>query len=290
MGEIATTDIGMLTEFRGGLRYRPRGRRFNQNPRMALDFNAGHIKEPPEPVDDDQRLHNDITVTRKNGSSARAYDPASIAALGQMDTSVQVNTASDADLPGQAGFRLYLGTWNEMRWPSITLDLARNAGLTGFIERATALDPGAYVTMANPPTNLPIGTVDLLVEGVHTTLGPFEWTIELTCQPYGPWRITDSSSTSRIPRMDLVGSTLASNEAALSVGAADTWTISNSGRWWDATQVPLDWMVDGERVTVTALSGTTTQTATVTRGVNGITVAHNIGAIIQLADPLYVAL
>lgn len=290
MGEIATTDLGFLTEFRGGLRYRARGRRYNQNPRMALDFLAGHIKEPPEPVDDDQRLHNDITVNRKNAGSARAYDPASIAALGQADTEVTINPAKDDDLPGQAGFRLYLGTWNEMRWPSVKLDLARNAGVTNFRERATALDPGAYVTLANPPTNLPVGTVDLLVENVQTTLGPFEWTIEVTCQPYGPWRITDSSNTTRIPRMDLVGSTLNSTEAATALLATDTWTIANTGRSWDATQVPFDWMVNGERVTVTALTGTSSQTATVTRGVNGISKAHAVGEPVVLADPLYVAL
>jgi hypothetical protein len=291
MGDVATTDLGYLSEFRGGLRYRTRGRRYNQTARMALDFAAGHIKTPPEPVDDDQRLHNDITVTRKGSSvGARAYDAASIAAVGQLDTSTEINPASDNDLPGQAGFRLYLGTWNEMRWPSITLDLARNAGVSNYLERATALDTGAYVTLANPPTNLPVGTVDLLVESVQTTLGPFEWTVELTCQPYGPWRITDSSNTTRIPRMDLVGSTLNSSETATAVGATDTWTIANTGRSWDATQVPLDWMVNGERVTVTALTGTSSQTATVTRGVNGITKTHSVGEAIVLADPLYVAL
>lgn len=290
MGQNSDTDIGLLTEFRGGLRYRSRGRRFNQNPRMALDYTLGHIKLPPEPTDDDQRLHNDITVNNATGSSARAYDAASIAASTQLDTEVDVNCFSDNDLPGQAGFRLYLGTWNEMRWPSITLDLARNANLASFLERATALDAGAYVTLANPPTNLPIGTVDLLVENVVTTIAQYEWTIELTCQPYGPWRITDSSNTTRIPRMDLVGSTLGSTETATAVGATDSWTITNSGRSWDATQLPLDWMVNGERVTVTALTGTSSQTATVTRGVNGITKIHAIGEPIVLADPMYVAL
>ena len=223
--------------------------------------------------------------------SARAVSAPSVAASGTYDTSVDINPQSDSDLPGQAGFRLYLGTWNEMRWPSLTLDLARNATVTDYMERATALDPGAYIVVNNPPTNLPVGPLRLLVEHVRTTLGPFEWTIELTCQPYGPWRITETSSLNgMIGRVDLVGSTLGSAKAATAVGATDTWTITNSGRNWVATQVPYDWMVGGERVTVTALSGTGTQTATVTRGVNGITKAHVIGESVVLADPLYVAL
>lgn len=290
LGEAATTDLGLLTEFRGGLRYRTRGRRYNQAARMALDFAAGHIKSPPEPTDDDQRLRNDVTVTRKNGSSARAYDSANIALSGTYDTEVDINPMTDNDLPGQARFRLFLGTWSEMRWPSITLDLAHNAAVSNYIERATALDPGAYVTLANPPTNLPVSTVHLLVEGIQQTLGPYEWTMTLVCQPYTPWRITDSSNTVLIPRMDLVGSTLGVARSATAVGATDSWTITNSGRFWDTTQTPYDWMVNGERVTVTAISGTTSQTATVTRGVNGITKTHAIGEPIVLADPLNLAL
>lgn len=290
LGECADTDIGFLTEFRGGLRYRTRGRRYAQNAVMTLDFALGQIAEPPEPTDDDRYLRNDITVTRKNGGSARAFDSASIAANDLYDTSYDINPASDDDLPGQANFRLYLGTWDDLRWPSIVLDLRRNAGTTDFLERATALAPGSRIVINNPPDDLPVGSLSLLVEGIKQTLEPYGWRMELVCSPYGPWEIPDFRTTAGTNLVDLVDSTLGSAEAATAVGASDSWTITNTGRNWSATNVPFNWKVKNEVVTVTAITGTGTQTATVTRGVNGFTETHSIGESISLNTPLYIAL
>lgn len=291
MDETATTDMGLLTEFRGGLRFRSRGRRYSQNVRMALDFALGHIKDPPEPTDDDQRIRNDITVERKNGGSARAYDPDNIAANDLYDTSVTVNTENDEVLPSHAGWRLHLGTWDEVRWPEITIDLARNAKLANFLERATALEPGVRITLTNPPVELPGNNISLLVEAITTKFGPFEWTMTLTCTPYGPWMvplIVDTSAT--YSHVDLVGSSLSSLEVATAVGATDTWTVTNTGRNWDSASVPFHWRVGGEVVEVTAISGTGTQTATVTRGVEGFTKAHSPGETVSLAYPLFLGM
>jgi hypothetical protein len=291
LGEAAETDMGLLTEFRGGLRYRTRGRRYSQNVRMALDFSAGHIKNPPEPTDDDQRIRNDITVERKGGGSARAIDTASVDANDLYDESVTINPSTDDVLPGHAGWRLHLGTWDEVRWPSVTIDCARNAQASNFLERATALDPGAHITLANPPVELPGGTIRLLVEAIAHRFGPYEWTMELTCSPYTPWMVPNIvDTTSLFNRVDLVGSTLGSAEAATAVGATDTWTITNTGRDWSTTAVPYYWRVGGEVVQVTAISGTGTQTATVVRGVEGFTKAHTIGETVSLAYPLYLGL
>lgn len=289
--ECATTDMGLLTEFRGGLRYRTRGRRYGQNPRMTLDMALGHLSEAPEPTDDDKALRNDITVSRRDGSSARAYDDASITASGLYDTSIDINPASDSVLPGQAGFRLLVGTWDELRWPSITINVGKFVGTSGFLERITSLDAGTFVQVINPPANLPVGTIYLLVEHVRHVMTPYEWIVELTCSPYGPWRIWANGTANGIlfNRMDLVGSTLGSVEAALAIGATDSWTITNTGRNWNAAAVPFDWNVGGEIVTVTALSGSGSQTATVTRGVGGFTKAHVIGETVHLATIMYVA-
>lgn len=288
--EVSDTDLGLLTEFRGGLRYRTRGRRYAQNAVMTLDFALGQVADAPEPTDDDRALRNDVTVTRKNGGSARAFDSASIAANDLYDTSYDINPASDDDLPGQANFRLYLGTWDDLRWPSITLDLRRNAGTSNFLERATALSPGSRINILNPPANLPVGTLSLLVEGIQQTLEPYGWRMELACSPYGPWDIPDFRTTAGTNLVDLVGSTLGSAEAATAVGFSDTWTITNALRDWSAANVPFNWQVKNEVVTVTAITGTGTQTATVTRGVNGFTESHSIGESINLATPLYIAL
>lgn len=297
IGEAAETDLGLLTEFRGGLRYRTRGRRYGQTSRMTLDFAQGHIKEPPEPMDDDQRLVNDVTVTRKNGGSARAVDLDSIAVNDVYDTSIEINPSTDDVLPGHASWRLYLGTYDaEMRWPSVTVDLARNGQVAGFLERATSVDPGTYVTLTNPPLETPVGSIRLLVEHVRQRLGPYEWTMELTCSPYRPWIVpfVAAASTSAFNRIDLVGSTLASAEAEVPIGTQETWDISNAGRRWTTTagDFPIYWRVAGEVVQVNSITGTgAAQVATVTRGtIEGFTKAHVPGEEIHMAYPLYVGL
>lgn len=281
--EATDTDLGLLTEFHGGLRYRPRGRRYNQNARLVLDFAQGHIAEAPEPTDDDQRLRNDVTVTRKDGSSARAFDAGSIALHGKYDTSGQINPYADADLLSQAAFRLYLGTWDDLRWPLIELNLAGNPSL---IERAISVDPGALVTVSNPPANLPVGTLQLLVEAVKHTLKPFRWDTELTCSSYQPWRIMDTITANVRNRIDVVGSTLTAgvNSSAL------TLSVTNAGTIWSSAAVPFDINLNGETMTVTAITGTSSQTFTVTRGVNGIAKAHLAGEPIHLDAIMYVAL
>jgi len=71
--------------------------------------------------------------------------------------------------------------------------------------------------------------------------------------------------------------------------------ISATVRWIDSvtygSQFPLDIIVGGERMTVTACTGTgLTQTLTVIRSVNGVIKTHAAGAPVQLFRPPVVAL
>jgi hypothetical protein len=73
---------------------------------------------------------------------------------------------------------------------------------------------------------------------------------------------------------------------------ADT-TTSTSPLWTTASgDVPFDIAVGGERMTVTAVSGTSSpQTFTVTRHVNGVTKAHTAGEDVRLwFPPIYAML
>jgi hypothetical protein len=69
----------------------------------------------------------------------------------------------------------------------------------------------------------------------------------------------------------------------------DISTVNRADVWSTAT--PYDWLVAGERVTVTSMpsptgTGPYLQTATVTRAVNGIAKIHAIGEAVHLADPV----
>jgi hypothetical protein len=91
-----------------GLTYLARQDRYNLAVSLALDGTSSQVKLPFLPIEDDQRVRNDITVRRPGGGSAQFTDPAHIAANGLYDTSVSLNVASDADLLDQAAWRVHL--------------------------------------------------------------------------------------------------------------------------------------------------------------------------------------
>ena len=69
--------------------------------------------------------------------------------------------------------------------------------------------------------------------------------------------------------------------------------VTTLGPRWTTNpdDLPLDIDVAGERMRVTAISGTgTTQTFTVERSVNGVVKSHPVGVPVQLADPSYTIL
>lgn len=284
--EAEQTDLGVLSEFAGGLRYRSRMRRYGQLSRLTLDFNSGHIAEPPEPTDDDQRLRNDWTVSRKNGSSARFVDDAHVAKYGRYDDSVEINPSSDSVLDDHASFRVYLDTFDDLRWPSISLDLARNPSL---IERAMSLEVGTVIFLLNPPSELPVGTIRLLTEGWKQTLKPYAWDVEVNCASAVPWRILTVDSAGML--VDSEDSSLNADITASATSIAVTRPAGSPGWTTDPTEVPFDINVGGEQMTVTAVSGTgAVQTFTVTRAVNNVSKAHTAGTAVSLWLPAYVGL
>lgn len=193
--EAAEVDGGMFGEERESLSllYRSRESLYGQQPVLTLDYRAGEIAPPLEPVDDDQRVRNDITVTRERGSSARAVQedgPMSVqpppAGVGVYNEALTLNLYDDTQTDAAAGWRLHLGTWDEARYPAVTLRLHRAPHL---IPAFLKLRAGDKIRLANLPEWLPPGDVDLLVEGWTETLLPRQWDVTLACSPAGPWDI-----------------------------------------------------------------------------------------------------
>jgi hypothetical protein len=289
--ECADTDLGILYEQRSipGLAYRTRRSLYNQTPRVTLDLNQQAVEGPFEPVLDDQRLRNDITVSRPDGSSAQAVDQASIDAEGLYDDGVDANVWLDERLAEQAGWRLHLGTWPELRLPAVSTGL-RYAG-AGVIAQWLDADLGDLVALRNLMRQYD-RDVDQLLEGYEETLSFFDWLVALTGSQAAPWQVgvlDDDTPTVALARLESDGSTLtadiSTSATSLSVAVVGPlWTTSASYR-------PFDIMVGGERMTVTNLTGgASPQTFTVTRSVNGVEKAHLTGAAVELANPLRFAL
>ncbi|MFE5912093.1 hypothetical protein ACFQ6B_23830 [Streptomyces wedmorensis] len=286
--ECADSDGGILTEdtHRMGLVYRDRTSLENQTP-TVIPYAA--LTTPFEPTESDTRLRNDVTVQRVGGSSARAVQddgPLSVAAVGLYDEDLSLSLYQDTQAAQLAYWRLYLGTWDEARYPTVRIMLHAHPEL---IPTVSALQVGDRVQITGTPSWMPPGPVDLIVQRITHNLRTFEWTVDLTCSPGGPWLVGVAGDAVR-GRADTAGSELAAGVSTTDTSLSVTTTAAR--RWTtDPADFPFDIQVGGEEMTATAITGTgMTQTMAVTRSVNGIVKAHSAGADVRLAHPTIAAL
>lgn len=260
--EAAATDGGGVYESRGGLglTYRTRASRYNRTVDVTLDYANKVFAASPQPTDDDQQLHNDVTVTNYDGSTAEAVltsGALSIQAppngVNTYPTSFSVNVVTGGVLPDQASWRLHLGTLDEGRYPQISLNMRRpqitgDAALTAAI---TGMDVDSVLKIQHLPSSLPPDDVYQLVAGYSEQIDQTKWEINpINCLPYSPYQVAVYSTD----RYDAEGSTV--YEAATS-GATSLKVKSDIGQPWttDGAMVPFDINVAGERMTVTAVTG-----------------------------------
>jgi len=310
LNDAADADDGILFEPRDdlGLAYRVHADLYNQAPVLELDYAAGSEVAPPlEPVEDTDVTANDVTVSRFEGGSARAVketgtlnvqeptaDPDGV---GRYAKDVELVLASDDRCIQQASWRRHLGTWDESRYPIVNLDLTamEQAAKTALAADVVSLDVGDRFAITNVPSWLPPDDIEQHAQGFTEVLGSHRWTIAVNATPARPYDVfvaeTDTTGNlSRIPAADGASTT---NEA---LDATETGVdiISTTVRWIDSTnyasQFPFDITVGGERMRVTACSGTgLTQTFTVTRSINGVVKSHASGATVQLYRPPVIA-
>jgi hypothetical protein len=300
--ECAAVDGGQLYEPGDALAvaYRTRSALLAQPVRASIPYG---MLRTLAPVEDDSATANDITVVRPTGSSARAVQttgPMSTAdpvagGVGRYSTQLDLNTSADARLGDLAGWARALGTIDEPRYPEIgtnithpRLDAATRAALL-------ALDVGDRLTVTGPPVWLPPEDISQMVIGLAETIRATDRDLTLVTVPDTPYRQVAAYSglpawgSLGIPptggRYSSDGSTLASGVSS----SATSWSIATpDGPLWttDPAYFPLDWMVAGEQVRVTAISGTSSpQTATVVRAVNGISKAHATATPVELFTP-----
>jgi hypothetical protein len=290
--ECADADMGILGEQRTqlALHYRCRSTLYNQTPAFELDAATNDITPPFEPTSDDQRRRNDITATRRDGSSERVVDAdVEAGSKPRYDTEDTLNVWLDGQLAPQAGWRFHLGTWPGMRYPSLTTELT--VAPHRIDEWLTAV-PGDRATVANLPPQHPPGPVDVLLEQIQDDVTPERWEIAGVCSPGGPWTVAVLEDP-ELGRLDTASSELATgiddDDTSLSIAttAGPLWITSASF----AAMFPFDVTLGGEAVTVTAISGgSSPQTFTVTRRVNGVRKSHLAGTALSLTAPMRVAL
>lgn len=263
--DAAEADGGLLLEQRetAGFQYRQRATLYNQPPSLTLDYRVtGEVEQPFDPVDDDTALANDVTVSRRNGSSARATltdGPLSVQAppdgVGVYDDTVTLNLANDQQAPQIAGWLLHLGTVDEARYPRLTINLRSAPQL---IDQVLSLDVGDIIQVDNLPDFLPPGPILLRVEGYTETLNAFDWRITFNCSPASPWTIAVLGDD-QLGRADtdgsMLASTIAQDDTVLPIRVTDgpLWTT-------DPDEAPFNIRAGGETMTVTSVAPVTIDT------------------------------
>jgi len=294
--EAADADGGILAESRDdlSLMFVPR-KALQQDLSPMVSVPYGSMVEL-DPIEDDESTRNDITVIRDGGSSFRVEQTtggmstsAPPTGIGRYQVSETYSLASDAQLPDYAHWRLSLGTVDELRYPSVGFalehpDIASDAVVVSSLRRA---DLGQRLELTGPfPAWLPPDPVDTIIIGSEETLGVYDHSIVYNCVPGEPYRIGMWTGGAE-HRWGGEGSTITSS---ITTTATSVSVSFGTGVRWvtDPAEFPFDARIGAEVVTVTAITGTTSpQTATVTRSVNGVVLAHPAGTSFDLAYPVY---
>lgn len=256
--EAAEADEGILYEPRDteGIAFRSRASMYRQKARLALDYSAGHIADGFEPIDDDQDIRNDVTVTRTEGSSARSVeefgrmsvlDPPD--GVGRYTDQIELNVASDDQLPDHAGWRRHLGTVDEFRYPKIHVSLTGNYDI---IDQAISVDIGDRLTIDNLPSWMPPGRAEQIVQGYTETINTFTWDIVYNCTPASPWDVAYMEDPV-YNRADTVESKVARDASATDT-SIDVFTTRGDALWTTKPEeFPFDVDMAGEQVTVSSI-------------------------------------
>lgn len=273
------------------LEYRTRTSKYNQSAALTLDISTGQVQPPFGGDRNDSRLRNEWAISRTGGSTATYKDTVSQAAVGRYADSDAINVDTDDILYHHAGWRTNLSTSTKMRHLKLKFQLHRNASLAAAW---CAMDIGDRISLTNPPSTYPPGTVDLIMEGYTEKITGFLWYVECNTTPYLPWDVyTVADSTKGIVPTGgtTLGSSITTTGTTLSLVSADPKNLWTTTATFPA-DFPLSIEVGGEKMTVSAITGTSSpQSATVSaRSVNGVVKSHASGAAVQIWRPAPLAL
>jgi hypothetical protein len=291
--QCADTDLGILYDApdRAAIAYRT-GASIRNQPGITLDYSAGEIAGVPELDRDDSGFANDVTITNWDSSEYRAVvrtGPNSVlpppSGTGRYDTTYPVSLDDGDALADHANTRLALHSVDTARISRLRIDLALPAITPTLRAEILAMRPGDRIAVEGLPSLIHPYALPQIVQGwTETIIPPFEHYIDVVTTPAAPWDtgVIEPASTEVVARYDTAGSELAAGvaQSATSMSVATTfgplWTTASG-------DLPFDVLADGIRVTVTAISGTSSpQTFTIT----GATVLRALaaGGDVRLAD------
>jgi hypothetical protein len=301
--ECIDVDQGSAFDPRGALALGMRTHRATtaKDAMVTLDY-VGQVAPEFKKNTGDQGARNDVTAKRPGGGSYRYQqttgprntgDPGSIpGAVGRYDSTVSPdpNVPADVQLPNQASWRVHMGTVDEPRYSSVTVNLASEGMQADAAATAGVLDMTVddAFTVTGASVRRIFNDVRLIARGYTSTVDTaYKHKIVFNSEPYaaldvGVYDDTDDrygGATSALAS----AITTVSTSFTVNVTAGELWTTA-------AGQFPMDFMIGGQRIRISGISGTGPQTFTVDTGglsVNGVLKAHAIGTPVNLFRNVY---
>jgi hypothetical protein len=295
--ECARTEHGLLydepfdSSLGAALTFRTRISRYAQTSKLDLTYgNGAHVYPPLKKTIDTIGTVNQMTISNADGSSytkvlsagARSIQPPP-AGVGRLKGTIEVNYADVTQLDDRAAFELNLATLDRPRYKQITVNLLANPGLVAACQ---TIRPGDLITLAGvEPDPVQLHVISWLDKISHT-----ERLFTMNCVPADLWK-TGVYGTASAGNVYGVKST-SLNALTGTTGTSLVVNVPDPLEFWSSTATGYDLVIEGERVRVTtaftAPSGGT-QTAVVTRSMNGVVRTHTAGAPVLVYNPIHYA-
>jgi hypothetical protein len=255
---------GVLFESRGhrALSYREVTSLYSREFLIAVDFQQ--LQQPWRPTYDNRDIRNKFTVSRVDGSEGtyelttgrRSTLPRGQGGSGVYSSSLAINARDDELLVDQAALRVSLGTSTGPRYQNIVIERAAPNVVADTTLNYQLLDarPGDRIEVPAEDGVFMFDTYRQVIAGYQEHASRFVHRFEFATRPSAPYDgfKLESSTFGRIGT-DTTTLDIAVNSSATSL------QIVSTGEWWDfsGSYVPFDIEVDGERMTVTAISNPT---------------------------------
>ena len=303
MRSCQETDDGYVYEPRNflGLGYRTISSMYNTAPVLELDYAGNQLSGTFDPIKDNLGVTNDVTVNNVNLGSQRFEKTSGVNNInrppngaGRYSSSADVSLARTSDALNQASWRVFLGTNNELKINQVTVALENLNYNTGdaAIQKFLTADIGDSMTIDNLPDLLMPDQMRQIIVGYSETFDQFQHSITFNTVPGSPYQPLELTPAATSTTQSKAGSAYTTLNEDLDTTETGVDVAIESGRaLWTTSGVDFDIMIEGERMTVTSVSGASSpQTFTVTRSVNGVVKTHSTGASVKLFKPRHAGL
>lgn len=256
--DCADSDEGMLCEGRetASVKFIGLASITNQEPTVTLTY-PDHIQPGLQPEPDDKDVENDVTVTRRSGSSGRAELTSGALSVnappngvGRYESSYELDLYDDERTDDHAGWKVHLGTVDAERYSSVPVWVSARPALFGIL---SLVDVGTLLRIDNNQNSdkkLPPGDIDLLIYGYREFINQRRWESEFNGLPYEPYRVAVLGDAR-------LGTTTSITQASMTSTATSMNVTVTEGNYWtrSSSDVPVDVKVSGELMTATSIAG-----------------------------------